>query len=137
MHLTEQKWGKPLIHLDCAHHVDERYYDAAVKATFGEKTDSPSQTQCLKFKQWFKANRSTIPKVVKYDPENPPIRYEDPFLVKCREDLESLKVRVTKDGSLHLPRGDYEQLWNLVQVMLLPKHSDKDDDNFSYYPFPN
>ena len=117
--MLEEEWGKPLLHLDCAHHVYERYYDAAINAKFGEKTDSPSQTQCLCYKEWFAANRSSIPKVVKYDPENPPLKYDDPLLIEFREQLIAFRNRVTKADGLHPPRGDYEELWNYVQVMFL------------------
>ena len=117
--MLESEWEKPVLHLDCAHHVDERYYDAAVKAKFGDKTDSPSQTQCLQFKQWFAANKDKIPDVKTYDPENPPIPFDDPFLAECRAELEELKGRLTKNENLRLPRGDYQQLWELVQVDVL------------------
>ena len=115
--LTEKELGKPLIRLACAHHVDERYYDAAVKAKFGEKTESPSQTQCLAFKKWFAANEESIPDTIAYDPSNPPIPHDSPFLLRCRKDLEELQTRLVKDGHIHLPRGDYVHLWELVQVM--------------------
>ena len=103
----------------CNHHVDERYYDGAVKATFGEKTESPSQTQCLAFKKWFAANKESIPSILEYDAESPPISVDNPFLIQCREDLAELQSELMKDRHLHLPRGDYVHLWELVQVMVL------------------
>ena len=117
VYLLETEWDKPLIRLPCAHHVDERYYGAAVGATFGEKTDSPSQTECLRFKKWYEENQAAIPKVIQYDPANPLIPYNSHFLRRCRQDLEALKARLNKDAHLHLPRGDYVHLWELVQVI--------------------
>ena len=115
--LLEQEWEKPLMHIDCGHHVDERYYSAAVGATFGA-TCSPSQTECQSFKKWFAENPNLVPKVVKFDSENPPIPHSDPLLQEWRADLAELKVRLTKEDRLRLPRGDYEHLWQLVQVMI-------------------
>ena len=115
--MLEGEWEKPLFHIDCAHHVDERYYSAAVGATFGD-TSSPSQTECTRFKKWFSDNPDAIPKVAKYDPENPSIPHDDPFLKTCLEDLKELKARLTREDRLRLPRGDYQHLWELVQVMI-------------------
>ena len=81
--MLEEEWEKPIIHIDCAHHVDERYFSAAVGAKFGA-TSSPSQTECLRFKKWFAKNPNEIPKVMKYDPENPPIPHNDPVFNKWR-----------------------------------------------------
>ena len=115
--LLEQEWEKPLIRIACNHHVDERYYDAAVKAKFGDETTSPFQEECMRFWKWFDANRGKLPSMMTYDPENPPIRYDGTFLLECRAELEKLKERLTKTGHLNLPRGDYVHLWELIQVM--------------------
>ena len=93
------------------------YYSAAVGASFGA-TSSPSQTECQCFKKWFLENPNLIAKVVKFDSENPPIPHDDPLLNEWRAELKELKVRLTKEDRLRLPRGDYEHLWQLVQVML-------------------
>ena len=121
MHLIEVALEKPLMRLACAHHVCERYYDAAVKAKFGTKTDSPSQTQCLLFKKWFAENRNSLPDRIIFDPVNPPLPFDDPFFRRCRGDLEALKERLEHHGGQNLPRGDYVHLWELVQVMLPSK----------------
>ena len=118
VHLLEVDFDRPWIRLPCAHHVRERYYDAAVKGKYGEKTESPFQAQCQEFRKWFSANKESIPRQVTYDPLNPPIPIDKPYLKKWRDDLLLLKETLERKG-LKFPRGDYDHLWKLVQVMLL------------------
>ena len=119
VHLLEQVVESPWIRLPCTHHVAERYMDAAVKAKFGKKTESPYQTQYLAFKKWFAANAASLPATLTYDANNPPIPYDDPLLQQFKVDLLLLQQRLSKEGHLHLPRNDYVHLWEAVQVMLL------------------
>ena len=118
VHLLEEEWEKPLILDPCGHHVAERYFDSCVKAKFGDKTESPDQKQCLDFKKWFEANKESLPSTIKFDPANPTFSLDDPFLANCRKDLMALKERISKGDRLSLPRGDYEDLWEYVQVMI-------------------
>ena len=117
VHFLEMEKEEPLLHLPCSHHVDERFFDAAITAKFGTKTQSPFQTQCQHFKKWIADNKESIPATIKYDPENPLFPYDDPLLARCRDTLVVLKNRMTKEGEVQLPRGDYSHLWEQVQVM--------------------
>ena len=119
VHFLEMAKEAPLIKLPCGHHRCERFFDGAIKAIFGDKTDSPLQTECNQFKKWFAENKDSIPETVHYDSNNPPLAYDDPFLVRCRDELVALKERLLRDDGLHLPRGDYEHVWEQVQVMIL------------------
>ena len=114
------KLEKPLIIAICGHHTDEVIVGGVIEALFGRSV-SPYHEACKTYQKWHDVNKDKIPEHWTYDDTNPPLSFkpDHPLFKKCLADLVALQERLTKDDAkCSLPRGDYCELWNFVQVIL-------------------
>ena len=115
------KLGRPVLWLACRHHVYELIAKDPWVEVLGSNSTCPDEMICKRFTEWWDKNPD-VPKTFSAARCPSVFRDDDPFFVKCREEVQDLAQWLNfnpASAKSSCPRGDYDELLQLVMVSVL------------------